>query len=245
MGSTSCSTALRTTHIHIMSDYDLKLYYFNIAGKGEAIRLALKHANIEFEDYRFKEGEFGKMKESGELAFGQVPALKVTNKKTGESELLTQSGSILRFVAQIAEKDLLIPSDPVKAAKVNAIVDQEADVFQSARCIIYRNRFGLGSISEEKVAEIKNEINETVIPKHFELLEKMIEAGKTGWLAGTKNPSIADFQFAGILPAVKGGWTGKKFDLTKYEKLNKLVDDLYNLEAVKEFYKTNEYRFWF
>ena len=121
-----------------MENYNLKLLYFNIAGKAEAIRMALKYANIPFEDYRFKDGEFAKMKESGELAFGQVPALEVTDKQSGEKTCLYQSGSILRFIARIAEKDLLIPSNPVKAAKVDALVDQEADVFQSVRCIIYK-----------------------------------------------------------------------------------------------------------
>merc|ERR1712062_168269 len=111
-------TQIQSKNFFIM-DYELKLLYFGIAGKAEAIRLALTYAKIPFEDYKFKDGEFTKMKESGELNFGQVPALKVTNKKTGETDLLTQSGSILRFIAQIAEKDLLIPSDPVKACKVN------------------------------------------------------------------------------------------------------------------------------
>merc|ERR1711879_416290 len=66
-------------------DLHLKLYYFGIAGKGEAIRLALAYVGHEFEDYKFENREeFIKMKESGELLFGQVPALKVTNSKSGK-----------------------------------------------------------------------------------------------------------------------------------------------------------------
>ena len=56
----------------------LKLYYFNIAAKGERIRLALKHAGSDFEDYRFKDyAEFLAKKQDGSLQFGQVPRLEV------------------------------------------------------------------------------------------------------------------------------------------------------------------------
>ena len=228
-------------------DLEIKLYYFGIAGKGEAIRLALKYAGIEFEDYKFENREeFLKMKESGELMFGQVPALKVTNKKMDKPPaILTQSAAILRFIAKIAPHAELIPRCPIQAAFVDAILDQEADAFQSVRCCTYKDRFGFGQVDDETIAKCKEEINEKVVPKHFELLEKQIEKGGTGWLAGTAKPSIADFQWAGILPAIKGGWTGKKFDLTKYPKLNAMNDKFYLLEAVNQWYENNEYKFWF
>merc|ERR1711879_952436 len=146
-------------HKHAMADYDLKLIYFNIAGKAEAIRLALKYVGIEFEDYKLKDGEFAKMKESGELKFGQVPALKVTNKSNGEVATLTQSGAILRFIAKLDKKSILLPNDPIKAAVVDAFLDQEADAFQSVRCITYADRFGLASVSKEQRLELKEEIN--------------------------------------------------------------------------------------
>ena len=50
----------------------LKLMYFDIKGKGEPIRLALRYLGIPFEDYRFKDGEFMELKTSGKLMFGQV-----------------------------------------------------------------------------------------------------------------------------------------------------------------------------
>ena len=57
---------------------ELKLYYFDIPGKAEPIRLACFYAGLELDDYRFgSRDEFTKMKESGELPFGQVPMLRI------------------------------------------------------------------------------------------------------------------------------------------------------------------------
>ena len=51
----------------------LKLMYFDIKGKGEPIRLALRYLGLPFEDYRFKDrSDFMEMKTSGKLMFGQV-----------------------------------------------------------------------------------------------------------------------------------------------------------------------------
>ena len=74
-----------------MAQPQLKLIYFDIPGKAEAIRLALYFQDLKFEDYRFKDREeFMAMKTSGELPFGQVPALLV------DGNMLIQSAAILR-----------------------------------------------------------------------------------------------------------------------------------------------------
>ena len=60
-----------------------KLLYFDFPGKAEAIRLALTHAGVAFEDHRFADrAEFQALKASGRLQFGQVPALEVTTAAT-------------------------------------------------------------------------------------------------------------------------------------------------------------------
>ena len=48
-----------------------KLLYFDFPGKAEAIRLALTHAGVAFEDHRFADrAEFQALKASGRLQFG-------------------------------------------------------------------------------------------------------------------------------------------------------------------------------
>ena len=58
------------------------------------------------------------MKESGELQFGQLPALRTADEK----HLLVQSGAIFRYIGKQSD---LYPTDILEAAKVDAIVDQE------------------------------------------------------------------------------------------------------------------------
>ena len=55
----------------------LKLYYFDIPGKGEAILLACAYSNIELDDVRIDQPQFATLREDGKLPFGQVPILEV------------------------------------------------------------------------------------------------------------------------------------------------------------------------
>jgi len=224
----------------------LKLYYFNIAAKGEPIRLALKHAGIEFEDYRFKDyAEFLAKKQDGSLQFGQVPCLEV--EMGPRKAVLVQSAAILRFIAKLAPESGLYPKCPIQAAQVDAIIDQEADAFQAFRTIHYKKRFLCDGISDEVAADLKNKINETVIPSHFAALEKQLEKSKSGWLAGTEQPSIADFQWGSTLRGVSHGWTGSKtvLDAEKFPKLVAFEKKFHDFGAIKKYYETNVYKDWF
>ena len=72
-----------------------KLYYFDIPGKGEAIRLACAHSGFALEDIRITRDQFIALKESGKLPFGQVPLLELP---TGEC--LSQSAAIMRYIGK-------------------------------------------------------------------------------------------------------------------------------------------------
>ena len=53
-----------------------KLYYFDIYGRAEAIRMLLTHAKVEFEDHRINGEQLGELKAEGKLEFGQIPMLE-------------------------------------------------------------------------------------------------------------------------------------------------------------------------
>ena len=55
----------------------MKLFYFDIYGKAESIRMLLTHSKVQFEDVRIPRADIPQMKESGELEFGQVPMLQL------------------------------------------------------------------------------------------------------------------------------------------------------------------------
>ena len=56
----------------------MKLYYFDIYGRAEAIRLLLHHAKVEYVDERLKGQEFVELKPKFE--FGTVPVLEDNGK---------------------------------------------------------------------------------------------------------------------------------------------------------------------
>ena len=64
----------------------MRLIYFDIPGKAEAIRLCAAVAGVPLEDVRVRRETFAEMKAKGELPYGQVPALDV-----GDGKFLAQS----------------------------------------------------------------------------------------------------------------------------------------------------------
>ncbi len=74
----------------------MKLYYFNVAAKGEAIRLLLTHSQTEFEDIRLGGESFQEFKaDKKKCKFGQLPVLEI------DGEYHSQSVSILRYLGAL------------------------------------------------------------------------------------------------------------------------------------------------
>jgi len=221
--------------------FDLKLYYFDMPGRAEPIRLAFHYLGIPFEDYRFKGmGEFLAIKNSMGLMFGQVPALKITPKKASMGpQMLNQSAAIIRFISKFNPEMDLYPSNPIMAAKADAIVDQETDAFTGYKATKYPSRLGLGFLDDpanEKLKEAAVSENiKKIIPGHLAKLEALLKLGGTDWLAGTNKPSIADFQWAPILKGL-GSQLGNAKLLEDYPLLGRMVKAFYDLESVKKYY---------
>merc|ERR1740124_75769 len=216
----------------------LKLYYFDVKGKGEAIRLFCAYSGLELEDYRFaSRDEFTAMKESGELPFGQVPLLEV-QKNDDEEETkhhLVQMASILRYLSKLAS---LEEQDPLVAAKVDAALDQEADTFMGPTIAIYSTRHGF-TFNDEQKEKVFNSISTEVLPRHLGNIEKILKASTTGWIANTKDPSIADFvwyvRLNDSLPGMKD-LSDKIKSLEDYPACKTFVEKFKELETIKKYY---------
>lgn len=168
----------------------LKLYYFDIKGKGEAIRLLCAHAGLELEDYRFESRDvFNDMKAKGKFAFGQVPLLEV-DEGEGKVHHLVQSGAILKYLGKIS--GLYPANDPILEAKIDAALAQETDAFTGATVATYATRFGI-SLDDDALKKSKEMIAKEVTPRHLKALEQLLGASSTGFIADTKEPSPADF----------------------------------------------------
>ena len=82
-----------------------KLYYFDGAGRGECIRLLLKHAHVSFEDFRMKPEEYKPLKESGKFEYNQVPALEEDGKMLTQTEAILHRLGLRYNYLPLNEKD--------------------------------------------------------------------------------------------------------------------------------------------
>jgi len=210
----------------------LKLYYFNLTLKGEPIRLFCAYTGLELEDYRFaSHQEFVNLKEAGKLAFGQVPMLEIDGKHQ-----LIQSGAIMRYLGKLTK--LYPPEDPLEAAKVDAIFDQENDAFMGATVASWTTRFGI-EMDDAKKQKAFDMISNETLPRHLGNAEKLFKASSTGWIANTEKPSIADFvwfvRLDDYIPNTKE-LSGKVRSLDDYPECKGFVERFRSLEPIKEYY---------
>lgn len=223
-----------------MTTTPLKLYYFDIPGKGEAIRLACSYAGIDLEDIRLDREKFVKLKEDGTLRFGQVPALEVM--KEGKAFVITQSASIMRFIGKKAGGTLYPSDDPIQAAYIDSIIDQEADLFMGLGITMYKERFGFAILEDPTLlATVRKDLNDVILPKHLNFFENLLNESTSGWLAGGDGPSIADFVLVPrLLWLTAPGKDGIDTEiLSGYPLLRSFIDKLLALTAVVEYYKTH------
>lgn len=99
----------------------LQLVYFPVRAKAEMIRMALAYGRVPFEDLSIQQyfGAGWRDGAKGKAPFGQVPLLKVDGKE------LAQSGSILRYVSELAG---LTPTDPFERARCDAIFEASQEL---------------------------------------------------------------------------------------------------------------------
>ena len=102
-----------------------KLIYFNIEGRAFPIRAALRHGNVEFEDYRLKDyGELVAMRgpdgANEKIPLGVVPVLELP-----DGHVIAQSLALLRWAGK---QSGLYPEDILIAAIVDEACDSVAEV---------------------------------------------------------------------------------------------------------------------
>lgn len=219
--------------------------------------MACTYGGIPFDDVRLGRDKFLEMKQDGRLPFGQLPALQV------DDQLLVQSAAILRFVGKLAN---LYPtgsgSDDIYAAKIDAAMDEEADMFVGLSVSRYKGkvsnaplqrhrfsssinvrleRFGFGYMSPDDVKVVRQSLNDEVLPRHLTFLENLMRLSSTGWIAGGPDPSIADFALVPRLqwlcePGVHDGIDCGILD--SYPLLGGLIQRFMALPSVDAYYKS-------
>lgn len=194
------------------------------------------YSGLKLEDHRFESrDQFLAIKNSSRLPFGQVPMLEVDGGKAS----MVQSTAIMRYLGKLS--GLYPMDDHILAQKVDAIMDQATDVFTGMTVLTYGSRYSI-DLSPEAKAKCYEHYNESVLPNHLKRAERVIGSSETGWMAGTKEPSPADFVWYCSLVnmAAKKEISDKNKELEEFPKLKAFVEKFASLEAIIKYYKKDK-----
>lgn len=111
-----------------MADY--KLLYFNIKGKGQAIRLLLADHGIAFKEELILTAEDWQQNWKPKLPFRQVPVFYVNGDE------IAQSCTILRY---LAKQHGLYGSNDIEAATIDMLNDSIEDLYTKYFHLIYKD----------------------------------------------------------------------------------------------------------
>lgn len=196
----------------------MKLYYFDIYGRAESLRLLLWHAKAEFEDVRLTPEEFAKKKEEGVFEWGQVPVLEVDGKS------LSQSHAILRFLGR---KYGYYPTDDIEVAwKIDSALEAIIDLAVAM--------FKVKNEAEDKKEEAIKAFLTGFLPKWLTIIENRVKNNSSpAHLVGDKW-TIADFAFNSVLSSTFFN-EGSEYSTKLQEVINNYPALLaYREESLKE-----------
>ena len=172
----------------------MKLYYFDVYGKGEALRLLLSHSGAEWEDVRLKGETWMAFKpDTTKCEYGQLPILE------RDGKFLSQSTAILRLLGR---EHGYYPSDAEAAYRVDNLID----LLEDFRTPLMK-AFWIKEEEEKKKAF--EDLVANHLPKHFGFWEKkLLENSSPDFLVGD-SATIADFAYLANYSAVINNGAGK------------------------------------
>lgn len=148
-------------------DHAYKLYYFNMRGAAEALRLVFAVAGVEYEDVRYTFGEEWQQHKE-EMPQKMMPCLEIDGKKH------CQSGALLRFLGRQYN---LYGKTNLEALVIDEIAESFVDMTK-----------GLGvffsETNKDKKAEGMKKIVDETFPKYVPLMCKRLKENGTGFLVG-------------------------------------------------------------
>ncbi|QDL07548.1 glutathione S-transferase [Brasilonema octagenarum UFV-E1] len=185
-------------------------YFDDGKGRAELPRLIFIYGSVLFEDRTVSFEEYGRMRESGELAFDQLPTLEVGN------TIIGQSCAIARYAAKQAG---LYPLDSVQAAISDMVVDAWRDLLDLLYgCyvdrIVQNNRLIMKMRDASVKVERLCEYFAVTVPMHFKRFEQMIGSNQgSPFLVGPSLTwaDLAVFDILSTLDETAKLWTTPSF----------------------------------
>ncbi|XP_046680424.1 glutathione S-transferase-like [Homalodisca vitripennis] len=192
-----------------------KLTYFNGTGLGESIRFLLVYLDREYEDSRFEEEEWAKIKPT--TPWGKVPLLEVEGEKP-----VAWSLAITRYLGREAG---LAGANTWEDLRIDEIVYVINDLRSSMASYFHEE-------NEAMKEYLKGPLFSTTIPFYLSRLESQVKENN-GFLANGKL-SWADVYFAALSDYLN--WmNGSKEILVGYPNLQALKAKIFALPKIKEY----------
>ncbi|KAE9554735.1 hypothetical protein FO519_002063 [Halicephalobus sp. NKZ332] len=195
-----------------------KLYYFNVRGRGEAIRQVFALAKVPFDDHRLELETWGSFKE--ETPFGQVPVLEVDGVK------IANTNAILRYLGREFN---LAGSNNLENAKIDSLGDLLIDA-QLKEGIREFGPICLGFTKADKDEFFKLKIRPALTQVASSYEKFLVENGgaplaidKVTWV----DILAAEF-FSKFIEY------GEKDALEAYPHIMELIDRIHNLPEIKQ-----------
>lgn len=170
---------------------NLRLTYFDAAGRAEPIRVALHMAGQAYEDRRLKFPEFAALKEQGAFPLGSLPILEV------DDVTIPQTASILRYVARLGDTGLY-PADPLRALLVDSALDTLNDTLSHALTPSLFER------DLEKKLAMRAALAQGPLRLVLGYIERLLERFGGPFVGGAA-PSIADLVIAQQVLQIRSG----------------------------------------
>ncbi|CAH3143812.1 unnamed protein product, partial [Pocillopora meandrina] len=204
-----------------MSGY--KLYYFDVRGRAEIVRLSFVAANMEYEDIRFTREEWVKEKEC-EPPLGQAPFLV-----TPDGKVLGQSQAIMKYVCRIGG---LSPTDSFDEAIADMIVGGVEDFFQA---LIKAHM----EKEEAKKTELMKEFFEETLANRLPRYENILKANNEGkgFFVGDKL-TYADIIFFDLMNLLEKGEPTAPKALEKFPLLAAHHKRVLDVPGIKKWVET-------
>jgi len=193
-----------------------ELVYFDLTGRGEAIRILLSAAGVDFKDTRYTFAQWPEIKPT--IPLGQLPVLKIDGKDYVQSIALT------RYAGKLAG---WYPSDPLAALKC----DEAAETMSEMMAKIPHAK------DPEELKKEREEFQAGLMTKALSLIESRIQESGGPFVSGP-SPSYADVLILVFVKFLKTGFFDhidpKVFD--KFPSVSAMAIALDENEQVKAYY---------
>lgn len=153
----------------------VRLYYFDIYGRGDTIRMILTYSGTPFDDNRVTPEEWALMRTTGMAEFGALPVLDI------DGHMLIESRSIARYLCR---KYAFYPNTPGEIYWVESLCDLKDDAFNPLFAALF---------AQDRKAIHK--IYKTDMPFWLEKIQGRLENNKYSnkFFVGIY-PTLADFE---------------------------------------------------